>query len=115
MESGHSLRISLNTIIIEASELSRDPVYISNSSRDIPSPYTTILSLYQTRDAHHTAKAKKIHSQGKQIMGEGEKFETAYSPNIDCQNLYSGEDFSSRLSVLKLTKYDGEGCPYTHL
>lgn len=115
MASGHSPGIFSNAITKEALEPSRGPAYIPRNSHKIPSPHTAITSLYQTQDVHHTSKARKIHSQGKQIMGEGEKFEVAYSPNMDCPNLYSGEDFSSEPQVPKLTKYDGEGCPHTFM
>lgn len=115
MATEHSSRTSTNTFGMKAPEPSRGPAYTPSNSRNIPSPHIAIPPLYQTQNVHHTVNAKKIHCQGKQIMGEGEKFEAAYSPNMDCQNLYSREGFSSGLQVPKLTKYDGEGCPHTHL
>lgn len=117
MTSGHSPGISSNGITKEAPEPSRGPAYIPSNFHNIPSSHTVIPTLYQNWDAHHVSKAKKIHDQGEEIMGEEEKLEMACYPEIDFGELclYLGLYLPNSVKVLKFKKYDGGGCPHTHL
>lgn len=117
MANRQSPKTPSNTFVIKVPKPSKGPAYIPSNSQKIPSSHTAIPSLYQTWDVHHTTETERIQSQGKQIMGEKEKLEVARYSNLSFKDLclYPGICLPSGIKIPKFTKYDGRGCPYTHL